>query len=217
MRADRLSTKHVISPWVLAALAIAGAACSDRNGSGSGIGPVEVNITTGDGVFEGYWPAGLLVTFHSTTFPTIYHLEIEGGRPYQDAAVQAVNDGWRLSAQLSEQQALAGSGQIPIVSGVSSSESQGSVQRTGSTTMSADQGSCDFTLARGKISGTCNVTPSSMSASFSGDLAVQCWVPESWLGELPDGETTPDGGSEPGALDAHFDTASCKPFQVWAP
>ncbi|MGB8295810.1 MAG: hypothetical protein WCG85_10320 [Polyangia bacterium] len=217
MRVKHRSGKGAIPLPALAAFVIAGIACSGKNGDGSEPGPVQVNIITGEGTFEGYWPASLLVTFHNTAFPTIYHLEIEGGRLYQDAAVQAVNDGWRFSAQLSEQQAVAGSGQIPIVSGVSALESQGSVQRTGPTTITADQGTCDFALAKGKISGTCNVTPSSMSASFSGDLAVECWVPESWLGQSPDGETTPDGGSETGVLDAHFDTAPCKPFLAWKP
>jgi len=101
MRVKHRSGKGAIPLRALAAFVIAGIACSGKNGDGSEPGPVQVNIITGEGTFEGYWPATLLVTFHNTAFPTIYHLEIEGGRLYPGRRVQAVNDGWRFSAQLS--------------------------------------------------------------------------------------------------------------------
>ena len=195
----------------LPVLAVAGMACKGRSTDGlpSSPGPVRVHITTAEGLFEGGLDAELKVSLR--TSPS-HVLALSG------VNVKA-NEGWGFFALLTAEQARTGIAHLSVTSGVLS-EGQSTIQHTGSSTFAASEGTCDVALAPGKVSGTATVTPSSLSASFSGDLVVSCWVPSSLLA-LPQPEAGAvypiNGGAEALYSDDLFVTDVCKPFQTWVP
>jgi hypothetical protein len=175
--------------------------------------PTRLHVASGEGLFEGALFPHLQIVLDSTgasdAFLSLAAAKvdvIDGGRK--------VNRGWYLDGHLSLDQAYPGTVHLPIpATGII--RSWCSIWRSDSDSdtpaqVHATDGTCDVTLAPGKISGTATVTPSSMSASFDGELLTYCMVPGSLLDKgqpaLPDVQI----------CDSQFETDFCKPYRVWA-
>lgn len=168
-----------------------------------------VQVQTGSGAFASYFPATLDVYAGKTP-------AIEFGM----AAARGEQQ-WSAVARLRKDQTTAGAVTIALTT-APLAEGTGKLTLTGhdaGVDGLAASGSLEFTVTKGKVTGSVHGASSSLDATFQGAVAVSCWVPSSALPSSPSGGITPDPGSSAEVLsrDETFVTPQCSPFKQLMP
>jgi hypothetical protein len=163
-----------------------------------------MSIQTQDAFYAGATPADLSITFSATP---IYSLSFNGS---------SQSKFWAISMQLSHDQVLARSASVSITTGAIH-PGAGTVELAApqAQAQTSTSGDIQVTFDHGHISGHANLEPSTLTATFAGDVSPSCWVPSSLLADASPGggiQAAPGQGGEVLVQDTAFVTAQCAPF-----
>jgi hypothetical protein len=200
---------HARSATIRASLmAVAVSACGSTTGDEPiGPAPVRTTIEGHQGAYVGYDPAELKATFGS--MPT-YELTFTGARG---------GEVWSAIVRLRAEDVRPGLIKA-AVEAAPLAEGKATVQvRPQGALLWGQTGQIALSLAKGHFSGSAEIQPESLAATFSGDLVVSCWVPRTDLpnAQQPGGGTIGNDGSVALVADADFQSARCSGLKALAP
>lgn len=193
---------RMVASVSVAAVAIG---CNGTSGSEASTAPGEshVLIRTDDRTFTSVLPAELKVSL--------------GAIPTFQLGVQGAADGekWSMIALVPMDQALRG--QISVaLSGGAIEDGVGNlvVQSSAGMLQTAIGGVLHTTIAKGKIAGQAQASPTALAGDITGDVAVSCWIPRDiQVDEMANG-TTDDANTEVLVEDGDMSSVGCQPFKT---